>query len=1208
MRDLENQKQAIDTRRRNIIEEIKKDQSKPDKVEEPTLRQNFTELLDLTTHGLFTRRGHFIYELIQNAEDYEADKIEIHDTGECLVFKNDADPFDKEDVKNICGVGSHKLPEDGYIGYWGFGFKSVFQVTESPHIISWNEDTDEYYSFKFDRNRWDNDSDLPDPEDVPWQIAPFWVDQFPVDITENREEYNNVFILPYFNSESEEMRKIIDKQMDPKLLMFLQEIEEIVVKSRDGSYTMRGNTINEEAGGRIVELEPEPEEQHAYWWVYDSEYEVPKSVKNDRITRRRDRDKITERAIKIGIPLHKQDGELIPSSLESGSVHTGVFSFLPLSGVEETGLPFIIDADFVTEMGRSVPHPSAKWNGWLADEIGGQLIPEIVRQMKNKYTWKKQFYPSLIPPRPPDPERPIFRRIDRRLRGLHENTGEWIPDEKKEDLDQMQIIYTEGQQWVRRKNAAVPDDDEIRDLLPADDFEDYNAYPHQELNWEDNTQIEEWLFGERSVGIAELVEKIAEEDEWLETKQKEGPQWFRQLYSYLHREGHNTDYDLTDYEIIYTKQGLSKPADARLPVPDDDVHSILETIDGLGDRKLVPEEILPEESGSKNNNVVDFVEDKLDVHRPTSDDVVDHLSDNSDILIDKAGCESDAWFRKLYAVLSEADNSNILDKETIVCTGNNCEPPANVYFPSEKGDSRQLLEDIGKTTDVVSTVPSKVIDKEKSRGHDSKTFLSSLGISTLGVKEVVNEVVLPEITDENIAVPDLLQLTQYAKQELDPEEIEEGKISVVTKCGEVVPVSNTYLSQEYNPSYNMELVFSNKKYFISDKHINKNDKAKEWKRFFVSLGAHDGKSIKTLAEALQQFPKVNKNGVPDKILKKIYEILNEKEEISRSELSENMQLLTMSGEFRSMNELYIPDFESVQLLTDPEVELNSLFDNEIFVKYFSNEDGETIYPSKKLGLKSASDYLKITVKKGRVLEEPSSKEVENHINEHWDTINKFSSIPDVQPDLQWAETVQPQFLLDGKSRLGDKKDCIYSPNDNCLYCSQDIDIGSWKSIAEAIKTATDADIDKPTLTDILSEPVTDNPQQELEQWAVETVMAWERERKCQPKDVREDSNHSGYDVLSVRESNGEVIQRREIEIKALSTPNKIQLQESQWRLARDSSDFRLYVVIDPDGKRDGRIVEPSMLTAEKQEGQIDEEIMWKVPTDIWRSGKPIDFS
>jgi hypothetical protein len=78
---------------------------------------------------------HFIFELLQNAEDQSADEVEFVVEPDELAFIHNGEPFLREDVEAITGIGNSQKPEQANkIGRFGVGFKSVFQVTERPVV------------------------------------------------------------------------------------------------------------------------------------------------------------------------------------------------------------------------------------------------------------------------------------------------------------------------------------------------------------------------------------------------------------------------------------------------------------------------------------------------------------------------------------------------------------------------------------------------------------------------------------------------------------------------------------------------------------------------------------------------------------------------------------------------------------------------------------------------------------------------------------------------------------------------------------------------------------------------------------------------------------------------------------------------------------------------------------------------------------------
>ena len=82
-------------------------------------------------------KAHFIYELLQNAEDAEATEVNFRLSSTCLTFEHNGRPFDDKDVRAITGIGfSTKKDDIDTIGRFGIGFKAAFLYTASPRIWS----------------------------------------------------------------------------------------------------------------------------------------------------------------------------------------------------------------------------------------------------------------------------------------------------------------------------------------------------------------------------------------------------------------------------------------------------------------------------------------------------------------------------------------------------------------------------------------------------------------------------------------------------------------------------------------------------------------------------------------------------------------------------------------------------------------------------------------------------------------------------------------------------------------------------------------------------------------------------------------------------------------------------------------------------------------------------------------------------------------
>lgn len=109
----------------------------------------------------YSDKAHFIYELLQNANDAKASKSSFYLTTEGLYFTHngtkhfwvsnpDTEPEDQErnklgDINAITAVAQSNKKDQDMIGKFGVGFKAVFQYTDTPYIY------DKNFQFKIEK-------------------------------------------------------------------------------------------------------------------------------------------------------------------------------------------------------------------------------------------------------------------------------------------------------------------------------------------------------------------------------------------------------------------------------------------------------------------------------------------------------------------------------------------------------------------------------------------------------------------------------------------------------------------------------------------------------------------------------------------------------------------------------------------------------------------------------------------------------------------------------------------------------------------------------------------------------------------------------------------------------------------------------------------------------------------------------------------------
>src|ERR1019366_6717461 len=152
-------------------------------------------------------RTHFIFELLQNAEDALARRgtwagpraVNFALSKTALEVSHYGIPFSEPNVRGICGIGE-STKDLTSIGHFGIGFKSVYAFTDRPEMHSGDE------HFAVDSFVW--------PEAVA-----------PIDLRPDETR----FILPLRSGDSSAPDEIAKgfQHLGPRTLLFLREIEEI---------------------------------------------------------------------------------------------------------------------------------------------------------------------------------------------------------------------------------------------------------------------------------------------------------------------------------------------------------------------------------------------------------------------------------------------------------------------------------------------------------------------------------------------------------------------------------------------------------------------------------------------------------------------------------------------------------------------------------------------------------------------------------------------------------------------------------------------------------------------------------------------------------------------------------------------------------------------------------------------------------------------
>ena len=194
---------------------------------------------------LYTDKSHFVYELLQNAEDAGASRIKFEQYSDRLVVLHDGHPFSMNNLKGLCDIGKSDKSEDlNQIGEFGVGFKSVFGICETVRLYSHPSKADQdagYHQFALEIK------DFTQPVDI--------------DDQEMDAGYTTKFIFPYsvgftFSGFTtiEKLNEVLSKRLRNlgiTTLLFMKNLQSIDYKidlpklKTSGSYLLDKVTVND---------------------------------------------------------------------------------------------------------------------------------------------------------------------------------------------------------------------------------------------------------------------------------------------------------------------------------------------------------------------------------------------------------------------------------------------------------------------------------------------------------------------------------------------------------------------------------------------------------------------------------------------------------------------------------------------------------------------------------------------------------------------------------------------------------------------------------------------------------------------------------------------------------------------------------------------------------------------------------------------------
>jgi hypothetical protein len=455
-----------------LIEEI----FKKKKSEKSDDRDNALQLMK----KLSGEKIHYALELIQNAEDEGSPSIIFVLSDEYLAVINEGRPFNEEDVWGICSIRPGR--KKNKIGFFGIGFKSVFNVTEKPQVISNN------FNFTIENLVY------PRPKN---------------EIAESLKNYYSpekgaIFILPHSPSlpSPKELREGF-QFLDSKLLLFLDNIKHLkfVDITNKSEWEIRKSLED----NSTMSLFDSRNGEETKWKVFSRDVRV-----QDKNIIPKLKEGIKKTRITVAFPLDDVTRDEVKKS-------GFVYCYLPTK--KRADVPFLIQADFIPTLGRE-NISDEPWNKWLMEKLG-IWAANTINMIRNDEQLGQFIYDFI----------PLSEEI-------HDDLIKHLYEPLFKSLKNKEIAKT-TKDWQKPRYCVIPDDDRLRDILNEKDLRlllnKKIFYINRELSDLDAfTRAERVLFelGAKKVGINEVIDFVQKKNA-IKSKNKE---WFLDLYDYFRTE------------------------------------------------------------------------------------------------------------------------------------------------------------------------------------------------------------------------------------------------------------------------------------------------------------------------------------------------------------------------------------------------------------------------------------------------------------------------------------------------------------------------------------------------------------------------------------------------------------------------------------------------------------------------------------------------
>ncbi len=435
--------------------------------------EEFDDIGRLISERLYSDKSHFVYELLQNAEDALERRFRLDPHNGCpravrfrlfhdrLEFSHFGVPFDEEDVRGISDVlKGTKAKDFDQIGKFGIGFKSVYAFTASPEVHSGDE---HFVIERYIRP----EAKVPGPR-----------------LSISHEE--TVFIFP-FNHENLPENLAFDlisrklRGLGPRVLLFLRRIDEVEwsvePSGETGQYIKESSAVDGyEIARRVAVIgQKNSQDKEENWLIFERPVTVPNGSCDVRV--------------EVGFWIETNIARKTESIVRIDQ--SPLVVYFPTE--KDTRLGFLLQGPYRTTPARDNIPEDDVWNKTLIGETA-ELVADSLRYLRAMGLLSVSLLEALPIRMEEFPENtmfhPIFRGVHRTLLSeelLPTNDGGFVAARNAKLVRGAALMKVLNQEQL---STLCQSNDEINWLsyeITQDRTPDLRSYLMKELNVEEVT-------------------------------------------------------------------------------------------------------------------------------------------------------------------------------------------------------------------------------------------------------------------------------------------------------------------------------------------------------------------------------------------------------------------------------------------------------------------------------------------------------------------------------------------------------------------------------------------------------------------------------------------------------------------------------------------------------------------------------------------------